>query len=90
MPVPCGKLILLHKAKCHAQDPQFDGASRHERKGPCLSLLEMLGVTAVLRAGRDNAIATAMALPGLERGPSNAPGVVTQAGLKNASDQQAA
>lgn len=90
MPAPCRKPILLHKVKWHSQDQQFDGASRLGKKGPCLSLLGLLGVTAALRAGRDNAIATAVAPPGLERGPSNAPGVVTQAGLKNASDQQAA
>lgn len=27
-PAPCGKPILLHKVKWHAQDQQFDGASR--------------------------------------------------------------
>lgn len=90
MPAPCGKPILLHEGKWHAQDQQFDGASRLGKKGPCLSLLGRLEVTVALRAGRDSAIATVVALPGLERGPSHAPGVVTQAGLKNASDQHAA
>lgn len=47
-------------------------------------------MTVALREGRDNAIATVVAPPGMERGPSNAPGVVTQAGFKNALDQHAA
>lgn len=60
------------------------------KKGPCLSLLELLEVTVGLRAGRDNETATAVAQPGLQREPSDAPRAVAQAGLKNASDQQAA
>lgn len=87
MPAPCRRPVLLHTVKGHAQDhQQFDGALRLGKKGPCLSLLGLLEVTVALRAGRDKAIA----LPGLERQPSDAPRVVTQAGLKNASDQQAA
>lgn len=90
-PTPSGMLILLlHKVKWHAQDKQFDGASRLGKKGPCLSLLELLEVTVALRAGKDNETATAVALPGLQREPRDAPRAVTQAGLKNASDQQAA